>query len=302
MSLALQLKTSVVAPFVSYGLTNRWDVGVVVPVVRVELSPSITSTIDRIATGANDTIHTWDGRGGTTKIETLSGTASGIGDVVLRTKYRLFDVPSGGIAAGVDVRLPTGDKENLLGTGAVQTKLLLIASGEFSRIAPHVNLGYTFSRGDLSSALTTFPPTSQPANAPTQGQINSVTGVSLVGDLGLPNEVNYVFGVDVAAHSLVTVSADVLGRTVLDSQRFGTTSQAFQYRTANGAPLQTASRDTFSPTGSGKLNLLLGVIGAKVNIPGTPLLLTGSVLFPLTDAGLMPKVTPVIGLDYSFKK
>ena len=43
-------------------------------------------------------------------------------------------------------------------------------------------------------------------------------------------------------------------------------------------------------------------VGAKFNIPGTPLLLTGSVLFPLTDAGLRPNVTPVIGLDYSFKR
>ena len=50
------------------------------------------------------------------------------------------------------------------------------------------------------------------------------------------------------------------------------------------------------------MNLLLGVVGAKVNIPGTPLLLTGSVLFPLTDAGLRLKVTPVIGVDYSFKR
>jgi hypothetical protein len=41
-------------------------------------------------------------------------------------------------------------------------------------------------------------------------------------------------------------------------------------------------------------------VGAKFNIPGTHLLLTGSVVFPLTDGGLRPKVTPVIGLDYSF--
>jgi hypothetical protein len=306
MAMSLKVKTDVFAPFVSYGLTNRWDLGVVVPVVRVELSPSITSTIDRIATGTNVAIHSWNGLGQTTKVESLSGTSSGLGDIVLRTKYRFVDAPSGGVAAAVDVRLPTGDKENLLGTGAVQTKLQLIASTEFSRVEPHVNVGYTISRGELSSALTTFTApssvNSSTANPATLNQINSANGTSLASTLKLPNEVNYTVGLDVAAHSLVTLSADLIGRTMLDSQRFGLTSQAFQYRTANSGALLTTSRDTLNTTGTGNLNLLLGVVGAKVNLPRTPLLLTASLLFPLTDAGLKPKVTPVVGLDYSFKR
>ena len=54
------------------------------------------------------------------------------------------------------------------------------------------------------------------------------------------------------------------------------------------------------PPPSENLNLLLGVVGAKVNIPGTTLLLNASVLFPLTKAGLQPKVTFVGGIDYAF--
>jgi hypothetical protein len=92
----------------------------------------------------------------------------------------------------------------------------------------------------------------------------------------------------------------MVGRTLRDSQRFAMQSQTYQYRTANGAPLLSTTRDTFASTQAGNLNLVLGVVGAKINIPGTSLLLTGNVLFPLTDAGLRPKVTPVIGLDYSF--
>jgi hypothetical protein len=299
MSLSLNVKTDMIAPFASYGLSNRWDVGLVVPVVRVQLNPTITSTIDRISTASDPLIHSWNGLGQTTKIENLSGTATGIGDIVLRTKYRFIDATQGGVAADVDVRLPTGDKENLLGTGAVQTKLLLIASGEIARFAPHVNFGYTFSHGGLSSSLTTLPTSNLPANAPTQTQINNETGISLV-DPHLPNEINYVAGVDIAAHSLVTISADMIGRTLRDSQRFAMLSQTYQYRTANGAPLLSTTRDTFGSTQAGNLNLVLGVVGAKFNIPGTSLLLTGNVLFPLTDAGLRPKVTPVIGLDYSF--
>jgi hypothetical protein len=301
MSLSLAVKTDVVAPFMSYGLSSRWDVGVVVPIVRVSLNPTITSTIDRIASASNPLIHSWDGLGQTTKVTTASGTATGIGDIVLRTKYRFADWAHGGLAGDVDVRLPSGDKENLLGTGAVQTKVLLIASGEFSRVAPHLNLGYTFSSGSLSSSLTTLPPSSLPANANTQSQVSSESGVALV-DTKLPKEVNYVAGIDIAAHSLLTISADFVGRTELDTQRFGLVSQTYLFRTVNGGPLSSTSRDTFASTSTGSLNLLLGVVGAKFNIPGTPLLLTGSVLFPLTDAGLKAKVTPVVGLDYSFNK
>src|SRR5262249_10847880 len=174
MAFAIDVKSDIVAPFVSYGLNNRWDVGLVVPIVHVQLTPSVTSTIDRISTGSNVLIHSWDGAGQATKIETLSGSASGIGDIVLRTKYRFLDGANGGLAGGLDLRLPTGDKQNLLGTGAVQTKVQLIASGEFSRVAPHANIGYTFSHGDLASSLTTFAPPSQPANAATPAQINNI--------------------------------------------------------------------------------------------------------------------------------
>ena len=305
LALSVDMKTDVIAPFVNYGINNRWDVGLVVPIVHVQLNPSITATIDRLSTASNVLIHSWDGKGQTTKVESVSGTATGLGDIVLRTKYRFVDAPHGGIAGGIDLRLPTGDKENLLGTGAVQTKLSFIASGEYSRVAPHVNLGYTYSRGSLSSELTTLGTssiTSAQGNATTLNQIGAAN-TNLGGiDLSLPNEFNYAAGLDFAAHPLVTISADFIGRSVLDSQRFATVSQNYQFRTSNSGPLQTATRQTFDTTGTGNMNLLLGVVGAKVNIPGTPLLLTGSVLFPLTDGGLRPNVTPVVGVDYSFKR
>src|SRR5262249_17902425 len=128
-------------------------------------------------------------------------------------------------------------------------------------------------------------------------------GVPTTGiDPRLPNEINYVGGFDVAVNSYVTLSADILGRALLDTERFGVGTQTFNYRTATSGPLLQTTRDAFDITGKGTLNLMLGILTAKINIPGTPLLLTGNLLFPLTDAGLKPKVTPVVGFDYSFGK
>jgi hypothetical protein len=307
MELSLNTKTDVVAPFVSYGLSRRWDVGVVVPFVRVQLAPTINASIDRVATcpdgvctGLNQFIHSWNGQGQTTKVTSMSGSASGIGDVVFRTKYRFLEEEHGGLAAGVDLRVPSGDKENLLGTGAVQTKLSLIGSDEFGIVSPHVNFGYTVSRGELSASLTTLPLSNEPANPATQSQIGNATGVALA-DPHLPNEINYVAGIDIAAHPLLTISADVLGRTFLDVQRFARVSKLYLYRATAGGPTLETRRDIFDTTGTGTLNTVLGVIGGKLNIPGTPLLVTANVIFPLNHSGLSPKVTPVVGLDYAFK-
>jgi hypothetical protein len=56
--------------------------------------------------------------------------------------------------------------------------------------------------------------------------------------------------------------------------------------------------DEFAPH-SGNLNLLLGTIGAKFN-PAGDFLVSASVLFPLTDAGLKSRWTTVLGVDYAF--
>src|SRR5262249_51177034 len=94
-ALSLDLKTNVVAPFATFGLTNKWDVGVVVPLVRVQLNPRFNSTLDRISTASNPVIHSFDGNGSSTKVVNLSGSATGLGDIAIRTKYRFVDFAHG---------------------------------------------------------------------------------------------------------------------------------------------------------------------------------------------------------------
>ena len=143
-ALRLNLTTNTVALFGNYGITDRLDVGVAIPIVSVDMTANIDATILRFATGANSPIHAFTN--GTDKQTFVdSGSAKGIGDVVVRAKYRFFDSKTQGVAAGVDVRLPTGDETNLLGTGAAQTTLKLIGSSTSDKLAPHFNVGYTFT-------------------------------------------------------------------------------------------------------------------------------------------------------------
>ena len=202
----------------------------------------------------------------------------------------------GGLAAAVDLRLPTGDKNELLGAGGVQGKFLLVASNERGRLGQHVNLGYTAAQGDVAGTLAGL--TSAP----------------------VPDEINYSGGVEFVANPRFTVMGDVVGRTLRGAGRLDLTSKTFEYSDVAllnarlgltepspqafveagifSFPTSSVSLDEFNPR-QGDLTLLLGTGGVKFNLAGN-LLLSGSVLFPLTNAGLRSRVTTVIGVDYAF--
>lgn len=267
----LKLQTDTFALFANYGVTDRLDVGVVVPIQRVKLDAQIDLTILNIAT-ANDAVPSHIFSNGTLhETRTEPGDASGIGDVVLRGKLGLAQGAWGGVAAGVDVRLPTGDAADLLGTGSTQVKGFLIASGGKSRFSPHVNAGYTFT-GDSD----TFGP--------------------------LPDEINYAAGFDAALSSRVTFNADIVGRALLDAERLVDADVTYRYRTASDpvGTRRTVTRTEITAGEPGTLNLLLGSVGLKFN-PSGRLLLSGNLLISLSkDNGLQDTLTPVFAIDYNF--
>ena len=285
-ALSMTATTNTTALFVNYGITNRWDVGVAVPIVRVNLDASVTARIIRFATASAPNVHTFQiGNPDATRTVRSSGRATGLGDVVLRTKYRFLAAAGGGLAGGVDLRLPTGDEEQLLGTGGVQAKFLLIASSERGRVGQHVNVGFTASQGDVPGAVPGL--TATP----------------------VPNEVNYSGGVDIVARPKITVMGDVVGRTLRGAGRLDLTTKSFEYvqfppptgpgcNIFPGTTCATFHADEFTPR-SGSLSLLLGTGGVKYNPVGN-LLVSGSVLFPLTNAGLRSRLTMIVGLDYAF--
>jgi hypothetical protein len=301
-ALSLQATTHTTAAFANYGVTDRWDVGLAVPFVRVNLDARVTARILRLVTCpaafnpafprdacAPDT-HTFEyGHPDTTQTVQHSGHAAGLGDIVLRTKYHFLRAAGGGLAAAVDLRLPTGDKNNLLGAGGTQGKFLLVVSDERGRFGHHANIGYTVARGDVAG---------------------TVAGLSAA---SLPDEINYTGGVEFIASPRVTVTADLVGRTLRGAGRLNLVSKTFEYSEptlfATGMPgpgcgglpgntCKTASFDELALR-PGNLSLLLGTGGVKFN-PFGNLLISASVLFPLTNAGLRSRVTTVVGVDYAF--
>jgi hypothetical protein len=264
-ALRLDVSSATTTLFANYGVTDELDVSVAVPMIHVNVDATIDARILRLATGENTTnIHSF-AAGASTGSFSDSGSATGIGDILLRAKYRFLPAPGGGLAAGVDVRLPSGDESNLLGTGAAAATFTLIGSSPMGRLAPHFNIAFT---GSGTSDL-----------------------------LDVPNEFTYKFGSEFVPGATVTLNADVIGRTLVDAGRLQLTPVTRTFRSNVGVP-GSITLEEYQLT-SGNLNLISLALGGKFNVGGN-FLINANVLVPLNDAGVTAKVTPVIGFDYSF--
>lgn len=293
-TLSATIKTRTNAFFANYGVTSRFDIGVAVPIVHVDIDANVTGTILRTASASNPLIHSFDGVGSSVKTVSGSGTASGLGDLLLRAKYNVFRSDSTALAGALDLRLPTGDENELLGTGATQAQLFFIASGEYGRVSPHVNFGYTFSHGEASAEAASVDNPVAEFGAPAAGVNQNPL------DLTFPDEINYTFGVSVAPLPKLTLGFDVRGRTIRDVPRFETENTTYVNRGPGALPSASYTESNeFVDVSRGSLSQILGVIGGKVNLGGT-FLLNITVLVPMNDAGLKAKPTPVIGFDYVF--
>jgi hypothetical protein len=289
MEVALHLKatTDTFAVLGGFGVTDKLDLGIAIPFTRVDLEANAFATILRLSTHDTPLVHTFvQNQDVPTHTFTESGSATGVGDILLRSKYNFYSHGNNGLAVGVDVRLPTGNEDDLLGLGTTQGKFYFVMSSGTDRVMPHVNIGYTASGKGSTPAGVVFNP------------------------LGVSDEFNYAGGVEIVATQRVTIIGDLLGRTLFDAGVVEPQTKTFQFRDGAGsnasAPLQTSS--TNPVTGApytqlgltpGNLNLVLGSAGVKWNVMPN-LLVAGNVLFPLTKGGLRDFVTVAFGLDYAF--
>jgi len=157
--LSVDLTEDIFALIATYGLTAEWDVGFVVPVTHI-----------RLIAKAHAAIFDQFGNPGGTKVGDIpihrfgpnssqpdasgGGDETGLGDIVLRTKYnflRHYDDLIPDMAFLVELKLPTGDEERLLGTCGTNLTGILVASKTYGEwLTPHVNLGYEIDTKDTS--------------------------------------------------------------------------------------------------------------------------------------------------------
>ena len=255
--------------FLTYGVTNVLDVSIGVPFISTSLTVISDARVQRLGTADNPNIHFFRGADdlvGDRRVFTAFGSASGLGDITVRIKSRLKRTSNQGLGLGLDLRIPTGKEEDLLGAGAAGLKPFVIWSASTPTISPHANAGYLWNG---SSSLA--------------GDVSS--GVS--GDL--PDQAFYTVGADTPVGSRLTVAFDLLGRVFINAPRI----RSEEFESLNGIdtfPNIRFIHDTYAEHD--------GAVGVKVNLTGE-LLLDFNLLFRLDDNGLRDKVTPLIGIEYA---
>jgi hypothetical protein len=259
--------------FFNYGITDRLDVSIAVPTVDTSLSLTSEATIQRLGT-TDPKIHFYrDASGGIGNFRSFSDTASktGIGDLIFRAKGNVYRGEHAGVAFGADFRAPTGDEKNLLGSGAPGVKPFAVLSYTYKRIAPHLNIGYQWNGKSILA-----------------GDIATETKADM------PDQLLYTAGMDVGVAPRLTVAFDVLGQRVIHSPELVRVDQSFPQLVGSPVTFQNIHFNT-----GRSFNIVNGAVGVKIN--AVPHLLIGvNALFKMNDSGLRDKVTPLVGIEYSF--
>jgi hypothetical protein len=147
-ALSMTIRSNTVTLFANYGLTDRIDIGVAVPIVQLSLS--------------GERINTY--RGASFVEARGSGQSSGLADTAVRGKVQLLRWSSGQVATDLELRLPTGSVEELRGGGRAAYKGSVVASAGNGAVEAHMNSSLTFggiSREAAIGAAVTAAPTNR---------------------------------------------------------------------------------------------------------------------------------------------
>jgi hypothetical protein len=295
--------------YATYGITNRLDFSVAIPILNIQMGVTSHATIvpnsaSPAAAGAPGNV--WHSFNPTnpalasqcaSQVPCLNATfsdsssAAGIGDVILRGKYTVYNGERFAVAAGVDVRLPTGDELNFLGSGATGVKPFGVVSYK-ARISPHAELGYEVN-GNSSLAGTNLVP------APA-GTTPTATGK-------LPNRFVYIVGADVRVVKRLTAAFDIYGQRLFNSpelvsQPYTGLGSCAGPTDPTGATCGQYTPGTTHPDIAQRttdVNITEASLGLKYRLIGR-LVVTGNVLLKLDQGGLRSNAVPLVGVSYNF--
>jgi hypothetical protein len=151
-NLNLDIHVAVTSFYATFGVTDRVDLGVVVPLTETSLNGSSNAMI--VPFGPPPAAHFFSGTPTNPVLQAThssSGSAFGVGDVAARLKVNAYNTGKTFVAVFADARLPTGDEEDLLGSGAFSMRTLAVASTTFGNFSPHVNAGYLYRGSDTQN-------------------------------------------------------------------------------------------------------------------------------------------------------
>ena len=150
--LDMAMDVSITSFYATYGLFDFLDVSFVLPIVSTEFSGVSVANI--IPFGGTTATHFFEGTPtepvlSATRV--VNGSAFGVGDVAVRTKFLVRQTEKAGLAIVGDARFATGDDEDLLGAGYFSARGAVVLNALFGPFSPHINAGYLYRNTDVAS-------------------------------------------------------------------------------------------------------------------------------------------------------
>src|SRR5262245_19595412 len=173
----LGITADIVTPSLTYGVTRDLDVNVTLPILQTALDIDTVSRVPdpwlpAFALPAGSPI------AGTRRLAD-SGSASGVGDLLLRAKYQLLRDGVVDVAALLGLSLPTGDPDDFQGTGTTRVLPTIVLSRVFGdRFEPLLNLGVDINADDVSRSMLRWAVGTTAQLAPLTGSSSSSAGRS----------------------------------------------------------------------------------------------------------------------------
>ena len=279
--LDLNVNANIFAFYATTGLTKNLDLNIALPVINIGIEGVARAEIHSFThtrTGRAD--HHFSDLGQEDQPDLdyenpYSEGAFGIGDMAVRLKYSMVRGKGVDVAALLDVRLPTGNEEDFLGTGASSVRLFGIISKKMGDFTPHVNVGYDYRRGDFQR-----------------------------------DEFEFITGFDQKLLKGLTVAFDILGELNLNdanklsfeysSEPIEITDQV-EYTNDQGETVVGLLPRTIDQTNipGNTDNLFNAAFGLKF-APNENVILLGNMLLPLNDGGLRAKAAYTLGFAVSY--
>ena len=152
--LSLDLDIDIASFFATYGLLDQVDVGIIVPFVHSRVTAHSLAQVvpfGSLPTGAAHFIAGTPEDPILSSTQAIDGSATGLGDLAGRVKVKVLQRDRAALAFLADVRFPTGDEKDFLGTGKVAMRGFGVLSMRYGDFSPHLNVGYVWRDGEATN-------------------------------------------------------------------------------------------------------------------------------------------------------